>query len=42
MYYVADTGKPVADGVIDTHQAHEIQSRARAAMVALCVNSLLI
>lgn len=42
MYYVADTGKLVADGVIDTHQAHEIQSRARAAMVALCVNSLLI
>ena len=42
MYYVADTGKLVADGVIDTEQAHEIQSRARATMVALCVNSLLI
>ncbi|WP_333711912.1 hypothetical protein [Yoonia sp.] len=42
MYYVADTGKLVADGVIDDHQAHEIQSRARAAMVALSVNTLLI
>ena len=41
MYYVADTGKLVADDVIDAHQADEIQSRARAAMVALCINSLL-
>ena len=42
MYYVADTEQLVADGVIDTGQAAEIRDRARAAMVALCVNMLLI
>ena len=42
MFYVADTEKLIADGVINDHQADEIKSRARAAMVALCVNSLLI
>ncbi|EBA12121.1 hypothetical protein [Roseobacter sp. CCS2] len=42
MYYVAQTDQLVADGVIDTTQADEIQTRARAAMIAICVNSLLI
>ena len=42
MYYVADTETLIADGVIDTAQADEIKSRARAAMVTLCVNTLLI
>ncbi|MEJ8562880.1 hypothetical protein QTO30_17790 [Yoonia sp. GPGPB17] len=42
MYYVAQTDQLVADGVINTAQADEIQTRARAAMIALCVNSLLI
>ncbi|PJI86479.1 hypothetical protein BC777_2849 [Yoonia maricola] len=42
MYYVAQTDQLIADGVINPAQADEIQSRARAAMIALCVNSLLI
>jgi hypothetical protein len=42
MYYVAHTDQLIADGIIDDGQANEIQSRARAAMVALCVNTLLI
>lgn len=42
MYYVAQTDQLVADGVINPAQANEIQSRARAAMIALCVNALLI
>ena len=42
MYYVAETDQLIADGVIDRNQAEEIKSRARAAMVALCVNTLLI
>ncbi len=42
MYYVAQTDQLVADGVINTAQADEIQTRARAAMIALCVNTLLI
>ena len=42
MYYVAQTDQLVADGVINPVQADEIQARARAAMIALCVNSLLI
>ncbi len=42
MYYVAQTDQLVSDGVINTSQADEIQSRARAAMIALCVNTLLI
>lgn len=42
MYYVAQTDQLIADGVINPAQADEIQSRARAAMIALCVNTLLI
>ena len=42
MYYLAQTDQLVTDGVIDPAQADEIQSRARAAMIALCVNTLLI
>jgi hypothetical protein len=42
MYYVAQTDQLVADGVINPAQADEIKSRARSAMIALCVNSLLI
>ncbi len=42
MYYVAETDQLIADGIINDQQADEIKSRARAAMVALCVNSLLI
>ncbi|KJZ17975.1 hypothetical protein [Loktanella sp. S4079] len=42
MYYVADTIKLVADGVIEPRQAVEIKRRAREAMVALCVNTILI
>ena len=42
MYYVAETGKLVADGVINPAQAAEIKHRARGAMIALCVNTLLI
>jgi len=42
MYYIADTEALIADGVITAGQADEIRSRARAAMVALCVNTLLI
>lgn len=42
MYYVAQTNVLVTDGVIDRDQAREIEHRARAAMVALGVNSLLI
>jgi hypothetical protein len=42
MYYVAQTEVLVADGVIDRDQAREIEHRARAAMVTLGVNSLLI
>jgi len=42
MYYVAETGKLVADGVINPAQAVEIKHRARAAMIGLCVNTILI
>ncbi|WP_341368135.1 hypothetical protein [Yoonia sp. BS5-3] len=42
MYYVAETESLIADGVITDAQADEIKSRARGAMVALCVNTLLI
>lgn len=42
MYYVADTETLVADGILNDGQAQEIKSRARAAMVTLCVNTLLI
>ena len=42
MYYVAETDALVADGVLNVAQAEEIKTRARAAMVALCVNTLLI
>ena len=42
MYYVAQTDQLVADRVINPAQADEIKSRARSAMIALCVNSLLI
>ncbi len=42
MYYVAETRALVADGVIHSDQAQEIERRARAAMVALVINSLLI
>lgn len=42
MYYVAETWALVADGVIHSDQAQEIERRARAAMVALVINSLLI
>lgn len=42
MYYLAQTDQLVADGVINPVQADEIKSRARSAMVALCVNTLLI
>lgn len=42
MYYVAETGALVADGVIQPTQAQEIERRARVAMVALVINSLLI
>lgn len=42
MYYVAQTDQLVADGIINPAQADEIQTRARAAMIALCVNTLLI
>ncbi|WP_342078091.1 hypothetical protein [Yoonia sp. SS1-5] len=42
MYYVAETQSLLDDGIISDVQADEIKSRARAAMVALCVNTLLI
>jgi len=42
MYHVAQTSQLVADGVINPSQAEEIKARARAAMIALCVNTLLI
>lgn len=42
MYYIAQTDQLVADGILDLSQAAEIQTRARAAMIALCVNTLLI
>jgi hypothetical protein len=42
MYYVAETESLIADGVITHDQADEIRARARSAMVALCVNALLI
>lgn len=42
MYYVAETDQLIADGIINTDQANAIKSRARGAMVALCVNTLLI
>lgn len=42
MYYIAQTSQLVADGVINPGQADEIKVRARAAMIALCVNTLLI
>lgn len=41
MFAVADTTKLVADGVISDSQATEIESRARAALVSLGVNSVL-
>ncbi|SFR98190.1 hypothetical protein [Yoonia litorea] len=42
MYYVADTQRLTADGIITESQAAEIKARARSAMIALCVNVLLI
>ncbi|MEM8537458.1 MAG: hypothetical protein AAGF56_06310 [Pseudomonadota bacterium] len=42
MYHVANTDELTADGVISNQQAEEIKARARAAMIALCVNTLLI
>lgn len=42
MYYVAETGALVAEGVIESSQAQEIERRARATMVALVINTLLI
>lgn len=42
MYYVAETAALVADGVIQSGQAREIERRARVAMVAMVINSLLI
>ncbi|MEM6634351.1 MAG: hypothetical protein AAF667_00540 [Pseudomonadota bacterium] len=42
MYYVAETERLIADGVISHQQADEIKLRARAAMVTLCINTLLI
>ncbi|WP_342068941.1 hypothetical protein [Yoonia algicola] len=42
MYYVAQTDQLVTDGVITPVQADEIKTRARSAMIALCVNTLLI
>lgn len=42
MYYVAETGALVAEGVLEPRQAQEIERRARAAMVALVINALLI
>lgn len=42
MYYVANTKGLVRDGVIDDVQASEIARRARSAMVALAVNTLMI
>lgn len=42
MYYVAQTDNLVADGILGSDQAREIERRARAAMVALAVNALLI
>ncbi len=41
MHAIADTQKLVADGVIDTDQAREIEIRAREAMVTLGINSIL-
>ena len=42
MYYVAQTDALVADGILGPDQAREIERRARAAMVALAVNTLLV
>ena len=42
MYYVADTGALVRDGVLDESQAEVIHARAREAMVALSLNTLLV
>ena len=42
MYYVAETGALVAEGVLEPRQAQEVERRARAVMVALVINALLI
>jgi len=42
MYYLAETESLVADRVISQEQAECIKSRARAAMMSLCINTLLI
>ena len=42
MYYVAETERLIADGVISRGQADVIESRARATMMTLCVNVVLI
>ncbi len=41
MHAIADTRQLQADGVIDAAQAREIEARAREAMVALAINSVL-
>ncbi len=41
MYAIADTDRLVSDGIITPAQAETIRSRARAAMVALGINSVL-
>lgn len=41
MHVIADTRQLRADGVIDAAQAREIEARAREAMVALAINSVL-
>ncbi|MDV7144926.1 hypothetical protein R3X27_19775 [Tropicimonas sp. TH_r6] len=41
MRAIADTDRLVADGIIDAHQAQEIERRARREMVALGVNCIL-
>jgi len=41
MHALADTGKLLADGIIDERQAREIERRAREAMVALGINMIL-
>ena len=42
MYHVADTGALVRDGILTDQQAAIIRDRARATMVALALNTLLV
>ncbi len=42
MYYVAETGALVSDGILTREQASTIEARAREAMVALSLNTLLV